>query len=891
MNSRIIVNGTDLELSDVVTMPFNYLVSDIREPERKQANYSKTINIPATKANNLLFSNIYRIDKQINSASYTTNFAPDFNPNLKASAIVYINDIEIFSGNIQLLKINLKDKKPFDYEVILIGELSNIFYDMGESYLHSLDLSEYSHNWTRTNITESWATRIQKNGANYVNFSGGLPIGEGYVYSLIDYGKNNGQSYKVTDLFPAIYAKTYIDKIFSRYGYTYTSSFFSSALFKKLIVPFNKKGLALNQADLNSRKFRVGSAITDTNPSGATDNILTVVNNLFSPVSTSNFTNIKFTNELTAPNQDLNNLYDNNTASLTYGQYINHTNGYYNLNFHITQLFNFNLIPTDGEFIPDSVKNLYDTDSFYTKIASSEGTLEAQIKIKKYTALTGLTTTIYTSSLYTLDLSSFIYSNALLYSSQWRPDMNEQINSQIPPNNIDINLTNIQLKVGDRISVQLQLNALDFKISLQGYYLNNTYNNITKVDPSDDKYFYASCFIKALRNTASINDYFYNDPLTYSLFEGDSIDINVCIPLNIKQKDFLSSIIKMFNLYVDVDKTNPSNLLIETREQYYTNDVIDWTDKVDMTNMFEVTPMGDLNSKVYNYKSTPDNDHYNERYKLLYNETYGDLKLDVNNDFIRGENTTQIIFSDTVAVGSTLHDRVIPCFVEYDVNNLVTTVTDLSVKKPKETNIRLLHYSGLKSTNQNFLITSVDTTTVSYSTYPFANHIDSATAPTLDLNWSAPIELSYTSITYTNNNLFNKYWSGFISEITDANSKLISAMFYLKPTDILTLDFKKLYLIDGNYFRLNKILDYDPLSNNLTKVELIKTKTASPFVGQSVPIIPTITSYNYIEGGQDEVRDIGATSYYNLIEGGLDEVRDIGATAITNFINGGLNNI
>lgn len=844
MNSRIIVNGTDLELSENLSMPFNYLVSDIREPEKKQANYSKTINIPATKANNLLFSNIYRIDKQINNASYVSNFAPDFNPNLKASAIVYINDIQIFSGNIQLIKINLKDKKPFDYEVILIGELSNIFYDMGERYLHSLDISEYSHIWNRTNITESWATRIQKNGANYVNFLSGLPIGEGYVYPLIDYGKNNGQSYKVTDLFPAIYAKTYIDKIFAAYGYTYTSTFFDSQLFKNLIVPFNKKGLALTQADINARTFYVLSPY----PNNFEGNGLT---KLFGPsLPNTELTNtILFTNDSSSPAHDENNLYVSDIFDPNFGRFIVHSSGEYNLFISLSSRFSI-LIGSP------------DTDN---KINDAAGTLTERIEVYKYVYATSTYTSLIGQT-FTFDCATLDFTTP----ANW-------FDNQFPVNDFTVTLSNVPLSPNDQIVIYrtLSCGAIFRNVVVQGYPLPDI------ITP----HFYL------FSSNYNPDSYFYNEPVGFSLAETDLIDMNVCIPLNIKQKDFFSSIIKMFNLYIDVDKANPTNLLIETRKDYYNNDIVDWTDRVDMTNMFEVIPMGDLNSKVYNFKATPDNDHYNERYKLLYNETYGDLRLDVNNDFIRGETDTQIIFSPTVAVGSTLHNRVIPCFVEYDVNNLVTTVTDLNVKKPKETNIRLLHYSMLKSTNQNFLITSVDTSAVTYSSYPFANHIDDVIAPTLDLNWSAPIELSYTALTYTNNNLFNKYWSGFISEITDANSKLISAMFYLKPTDILTLDFKKLYLIDGNYFRLNKILDYDPLSNNLTKVELIKTITASPFVGNAVPIIPTITSYNYIEGGQDEVRDIGATSFYNLIEGSLDEVRSIGATAPINFINGGLNNI
>jgi len=60
--------------------------------------------------------------------------------------------------------------------------------------------------------------------------------------------------------------------------------------------------------------------------------------------------------------------------------------------------------------------------------------------------------------------------------------------------------------------------------------------------------------------------FFISNLLAPSNFtEGFLVNMNALLPQNIKQKDFLSSVIKMFNLYIDVDKLNTKKLIIEPR--------------------------------------------------------------------------------------------------------------------------------------------------------------------------------------------------------------------------------------------------------------------------------------------------------------------------------------
>ena len=113
-------------------------------------------------------------------------------------------------------------------------------------------------------------------------------------------------------------------------------------------------------------------------------------------------------------------------------------------------------------------------------------------------------------------------------------------------------------------------------------------------------------------------------------------------------------------------------------------------------------------------------------------------------------------------------------------------------------------------------------TLASYTAYGYAGHVNDPLNPTDDINWGSPKELYFTTTSYTTANLFNGYWSEYIAEITDKDSKLLTCSLKLNEVDIYNLDFSKLIYIDGSLWRLNKVLDYNPMDFNTTKVELLK---------------------------------------------------------------------
>ena len=294
---------------------------------------------------------------------------------------------------------------------------------------------------------------------------------------------------------------------------------------------------------------------------------------------------------------------------------------------------------------------------------------------------------------------------------------------------------------------------------------------------------------------------------------GDTIVINDTIPKGIFQKDFFASIVKMFNLYVYEDKLVEKKLIIKPFIDFYDGSQIDWTGKVDRGSVIRLKPMSEFTARYYDYKYKQDNDFYGENYRKKYNEGYGDFIYDSENDFVKEVDATEIIFAGTVLTQFTGTDKIYSSIYKKSNANASEDKMD-SV-------IRILQAKKVTG-RSTWAIKNGATTLASYTAYGYAGHVDDPLNPTDDINWGAPKELFFTTASYTAANLFNGYWSEYIAEITDKDSKLLTCSLKLNEIDIYNLDFSKLIYIDGSLWRLNKVLDYNPMDFNVTKVELLK---------------------------------------------------------------------
>jgi hypothetical protein len=717
-----------LDLLDDVPVSLNYSISDIRKPETREGNYSKTIRIPGTKLNNELFTDIFEID-----------IDGTFNPALKSDVELLIDDVSVFRGDLQLLRVYLKDTNFIDYDVQIIGNTPTLIQELGDKTVSALDFSDLDHAYTYANVSASWTPTI----------------GTGYVYPLINYDQTATNLYTLTDFVPAIFAKEYWDRIMELAGYTYKSDFITDTYFKSLIIPYSGNGLRLTNADVQDRTFRASLTGFYETP----DLFPNLINNPTTKI-------VPFDDDTTAPNFDTGGNF--NTAS---GRFVPVENGSYKLNCQ-------------------------------------------------------------------LNLQSLWYNAGILVNTS---------NTYVTQLQAD----DVALVVGDYVDVRIKLfwgvSVVGFGVTTQVQFVKNGTTVINTgtvtVDQSTPVLVVDEVKLRVLATSL-----YFNGVATDTITEGMTMLMNNALPpADTKLRDILVSFIRMFNLYIEVDPDNPKNILVEPRYQYYlsgANRTLDWTDKLDESQDMVITPMGELDSKSFLFTYKEDKDYYNEKYQKNNDEVYGKFEKFIDNDFSKNQSKIDVIFSPTPLVGNTQSNRIIPHIYQFDEQN--------NTIQRKATNIRILYWGGLLTSTPSYIVTSNVPTSVAnlLNKYPYAGHLDNPYSPDVELNWGNPNELFYgynayiapPNLEYTSNSLYNKFYKDMIEELSDSNSKLVTCYLRLTPEDVEFLSFRKIYVIKGYYLRLQKIEDYNPLSNQLTKCEFLKIKDGQSFQVTKETIIGGIGS-------------------------------------------------
>ena len=866
-----------------------YNVSDITEIDKRNSSFSKTIKLPETKNNREIFGDI--ADLGVSST---------FNPNKKTKAYILVDTVMIFEGFLQLRRVFVdKDEDKAEYEVVIYADNDNFFKLIGERFLTDLNYDELNHNWTPENIRQSWTASWDK----------------GYYYPLIDYGYNwelgsiNGWTttynteVKTTQMFPATNVKYIWDKIFDNVDYSYQSEFLNSEVFKNLYIPFSRKDLIRDVNSLDN-KFSVSRAViaTYSNPSNIPLPPLTITvntgggpqgsggqNTIANPVwGVQLYKNrIPFNYEL-PPYGDPDGLYD--STNYEYVAPANFVAERFVCDFDISFRVRENLAEYDR-----NLPNTGEAANYIVFKRSRNPLTGATVSGGVVVPVNGSTQPI-----------KFIASQIsnIQYSNNFR-----RVTGQISTDMLDSTSANNNRKLypGEKLWVEVRYCSSSQAIINSGITITS---GSAKIIPAG-----------TLLLTYNTGNVLFN-VLSQNVMIGEELDYNQTLPINFKQKDFLTSIIKMFNLIVEPSKENERTLLIEPRDEYYAKGRIkDWTKKLNINEPIEEQILAETQNRQTNFRYKDDKDIYNEDYKNNRGGlAYGEYQHFIDNDFITGQKKVEISFSPTPIIpvlGSTKlvipkigkldnnvfsktehNPRILTRFnsstqrtwrysdyqfhtgTNFNAYTKLTTVGFTNLQHPGYQvgdwiNINQTDGGALKPMLQGqFKIVEVpdtrtivinipfsqvgsgaviggtvypldgllpvesDTDTwqfegVRYKAYPYLGHFDNPFSPNYDINYGQTTGLYYQEDSVTNNNLYSSYWQNMITEISDKDSRIITASFYLTPFDIADFRFNDNIFINGQYYKVNKIMNYDPTKEALVKIELIKTLVITvprPFV-------------------------------------------------------------
>ena len=353
---------------------------------------------------------------------------------------------------------------------------------------------------------------------------------------------------------------------------------------------------------------------------------------------------------------------------------------------------------------------------------------------------------------------------------------------------------------------------------------------------------YKFCLANFIQGTEiSIDSSRFDIYLNKDYAVNDIVNVNSLLSSEMTQKDFVMGLVKMFNLYIEpyYFKANDPNsggyltYLIEPRDNYYTNEIIDWTYKIDYNKEFTVKPIGGAKEKFFKFTYDLDKDYHNNLYSQRTGRTFGDVTIDVQNDFLQGTKEVKIPFSLMLLATNykPVDQQVRP--LPTDLQNDVTQGMRNDKSKPK-----ILFYNGL-TTGDSWYFGDDAFGTGGFSTelqYPAASTYDTLTSPDYDLCFDTPQELYYTfpngTINVTNQGLYNKFHRRGLEEVNNKNSKMLECYVNLTPFDVHNLSLRPIYEIDGNHYRLYEMSDYN--GKETTKCTFLKltpidalTKTSS----------------------------------------------------------------
>lgn len=235
MNGRLVVEGgIELDLSERVPVPLNFSVADAKAPEKRQYNYSAEVSLPGTARNLQYFNGAYSLTITTDEAG--TSYA--FDPTKRVSFRYYKRSTETFKGVLQLIEVVVHPDKSIELVVTFNSELANLLLVLGDLKLSELGWSEYDHPLSRTNIKKSWDTEVLVNGVYVSNFSGGNPLGFGYLYPLVNYGypQDTPTTFRTYDLVPLVYAREVLLKSYAVAGMVPDSDWLDSNLIRSKVV-------------------------------------------------------------------------------------------------------------------------------------------------------------------------------------------------------------------------------------------------------------------------------------------------------------------------------------------------------------------------------------------------------------------------------------------------------------------------------------------------------------------------------------------------------------------------------------------------------------------------------------------------------------------------------
>ena len=676
---NIVLSTGQLDVAENVSVPITFNIGDIRDLTSRKGTFSKSIVLEGTKNNHELLGHYYDINIQ----------AGTFNINTLTKCQLIQNGIPILDDALlQLVSVNkVQESNSYEeqvtYTVLIKDSKAEFFTAITNANLTDLDFSDLNHVFDSSNILASFSHTVA----------------DGYKY-LMPYIAGN--SYNANDFKPAIYAKTYFDRIFSNAGFTYTWADLGDAGFDKLLIPYNGD---TNNQDYSDFRVEATNTYTSTNVQAVGQNVTFI-----EPLD-SGWTEVI----------DAQNIFD----------------------------------PTLGEYDTPFSTNATAGESYQYTLELA-GTIALNNTSGGNARLRSETLLDFSHKKYRLFARVRVQGsgNVIVYGSS--VIVNFSTSAPLPNGSTTILNFSDTLTIpviGDGTGFPPTIDANDIQIMDVGVEIFPVISLTNDTQLSFNTLWYTFAGVATLAAVNVVLDLTTINmvilPSSNIQVSGSNLVINQYVPVELKQSDFVKAIFQMYNLYIDLDPNNANNLVLRHRDEYYDSGAEkDWSEKLAKDKAQDLMFLPDVSKKKLKLTYKPDTDGANVAYTQATGEVYGQLEYTFDNEYVKDVDTKELLFSPT-PIYRTNFDAYVP---------------NISGQAPN-VNIRILYDGGVGNCQPYDIVDFGTTGQFGETTYPMLGHFNDPLFPTFDINFGTNDYYFYEVGTLTNNNLYNLYWRRTVNQI------------------------------------------------------------------------------------------------------------------------------
>ena len=838
-----VVGELDVDNHSDFPVALTFQISDFKDLTSTSGDYSKTFKIPATKNNNNILKNLY-----------TPNIVVDNKVTNQKPCRILFNNLYSLIGLIQIDGVGGYGETPSYYNCVFFGNNISWASKIEDYYMNTIEWGDAGEGleYNSPSISATWEHEDCDNASNSpivypltsygdYNETGtastiqlfdtyGVHSGYGAAYTgyygLTNTGLGYGTPIPVADWRPAIFIKNTLDKIFNNLAYRINSEFMNTSMFKKLV--WLLPNFKYNNPDNRTIGLGYSSGFSGEG----------FVKKIIDAPTNDQYDNTDYTSQniILNLNDSTDFLLNGDRANVGWG--------------------------SDGVFTFTEYGNyIIDVENFgfyWDRLTYSGGSYRCDY-VRLYMELQTVGHNTFTQ----IAVSPSNLPFTVLGSGA--SDGSDQIE------NFTINRW---FNKGDkvRLGIKIKSQSLSYSGNSVNIYLFGS-SSPTSATQSNNA-------------NATVNININPEPVEY----GQTYNLQDVISPDYKQLDFIKGVAHAFNLQMTTDESLKS-ITIEPYNEFYKpySEAIDWTYKLHRNNeISDKWIKNDLKRNiVFKYKTDEHDLTVKKRgedyfkgildefpYREILPDTFEKGDSTFENPFFAGtyngkdRDTTGTLSLDTAYSGC-LWDGV---YGDWSTNRPIKGFEFLP---------RLLYWNKYTSDapfNQTPKKAILETWTTAYkqivasnsplylsfayTKFPQATMVDrdKTTSPNLAYG-NVPVR-QYDDLTNTYGSevtlkgLYETYYKATVEGLK-RNPRIRTVSIDLTTSDIVNLDFRKLIYIDGVYWRINRIIDYNPINNSNTKVELIEWFQLGNFAA-TAPTFGTSfgTGWN-TDGSYDDNNDIG----------------------------------